>query len=93
MAVSDVLWQAVEDIREYQEAGIITSYGDHAVNLVVAIMDAVRLQPGRDRSPGEPDTFDVDLRAALAWYYDAPRRDAVVAAVTAVVTSDVEPLA
>jgi hypothetical protein len=71
MAVSDTLYEAEEAIRDYQRAGIITSFDDPEVELVVAVMRAVRLMPGRDRWPDAPNTFAADLASALERYDQA----------------------
>ena len=68
MAVSDVLAEAEDAIEKYQRAGNGSSLNDPEVNLVVAVMRAVRLMPGRDRLPDAPNTFETDLHAALERY-------------------------
>jgi hypothetical protein len=73
MAVSDVLYEAEIQIAEYQDAGIIAQHGDPELELVKAVMRAVRLQPGRDAPPHAPDRFREQLAEALT-QYDNRRR-------------------
>ncbi|HEY7192872.1 MAG TPA: hypothetical protein VH439_03950 [Gemmatimonadales bacterium] len=74
MAVSDVLYEAEESIREYQDAGIIARHGDPELELLKDVMRAVRFMPGRDSSPYAPDTFDADLKRAIAKYTRLTRK-------------------
>ena len=68
MAVSDVLYEAERAIEEYQRQGVITYQGEPEIELVKDVMRAVRMMPGRDRSPSDPNNFGVDLKSALAVY-------------------------
>lgn len=67
MAVSDVLFEAEERIREYQRDGIIAEMGQPDLELVIDIMRAARLQPGRDVFEGS-NTFEGDVLEAFARY-------------------------
>jgi len=84
MAISDTLWQAENEILDYQREGIIASEDDPELNLLTDLMRAVRCMPGRDRPPSAGDTFDADLEVALAAYHDACARRRASAAVQAV---------
>ncbi len=76
MAISDVLYEADIQIREYlQNQHRRPTPPDPALALLLALMTAVRLMPGRDRPPYDVNTFDTDLNAALVEYRGATGQD------------------
>lgn len=76
MAISDVLYETEEAILECQSHGVIAVEGEPEIELIVGLMRAVRMMPGRDRHPDAPNTFAADLARELAAYDDACRRRA-----------------
>ena len=71
MAISDVLFDADHEIREYIKDGIgveAPNRPDPELELALAVMKAVREMPGRDGLPDAPNTFKADLAAALRAY-------------------------
>jgi hypothetical protein len=67
MGISDVLFDAEDAIRSYQDKGL-ESHDDPRLALLLAIMRAVRFEPGRDSAPDAPDTFDLDIDRACSTY-------------------------
>lgn len=64
--VSDVLYDAIEAIKEYQQQGIIASFACPQLTFVLAVMRAEQRE--RDQSPGLPSRFEADLAVALEHY-------------------------